>query len=85
MDNRAQSIGIARFIMSLIVGAPIVWIVWRITDPILAGAQETTDVNSANQATTWFQQGTEYLPIAFMLIAFFGIIVYAVYSRQVFS
>lgn len=82
MDNRAQSIGLARFILSLIVGAPVVWIVWKITDPILTGARTATNNTKANQATTWLEQGVNYMPIWFLLVAFFGIIVLAIYQRE---
>jgi len=83
MDNRAQSIGISRFILSLVVGAFVTWIVWLVTDPILSYAGNTTSNSQANQATTWFQDLTGYLPIAFLLIGFFGVIVLAIFQREV--
>lgn len=84
MDNRAQiSLGISRVFLALIVGAVMVWIVQLSTEKILSGATTATSHTGANQATTWFQQGIEYLPLAFLLISFFGIIVLAVFRRGV--
>jgi len=82
MDTRAQSVGLARFILSLIVGAPVIWIVWQITDPILTGASNATNSTQANEATTWLNQGIDWLPILFLLIAFFGVIVLSIYQRE---
>lgn len=82
MDNRAQSVGLARFILSIIVGAPVVWIVWKVTDPILTGARGATNSSQANEATTWIGQGIDWLPILFLLIAFFGVIVLSIYQRE---
>lgn len=83
MDNRALSIGIGRFILSLIAGVPVIWIVWKVTDPILEGSKQATNNATANQATDWFSQGINWMPIGFLLVAFFGIIVLAVYRREV--
>jgi len=83
MDNRAQSVGLARFILSLIAAAPIVWIVWESTSRILPGAKNAKNSTKANQATVWIQQGIDWLPLAFLLIAFFGIIVLAIFQREV--
>jgi hypothetical protein len=83
MDNRAQSVGIARFILSLIAAAPIVWIVWQTTSRILPGAKNATSHSQANQATVWIQDGIDWLPVAFLLVAFFGIVILAIYQREV--
>jgi hypothetical protein len=82
MDNRAQSVGLSRFILSLIGGAPVVWIVWEVTSRILPGAKDATSNAKANQATTWIQQAIDYMPIWFLLVAFFGIIVLAIFQRE---
>ncbi|MDS0284760.1 hypothetical protein [Haloarcula onubensis] len=83
MDTRAQSIGLARFILSLIAAAPIVWIVWETTGRILPGAKNATNNSSANQATVWIQDGIDWLPLAFLLISFIGIVVLAIFQREV--
>lgn len=82
-DTRAQSIGIARYFLTLLVGAPVVWIVWEVTGRILPGAKTATSDAQANQATTWIQQGIDYLPIWILLLSFFGLLVLAIYQREV--
>jgi len=83
MDTRAQSIGISRYILALVVGAVLIWIVQLVTDPILSGAENSTNNAQANQATTWFTQLVDFLPVAFVLISTTGIIIYAVFIREV--
>lgn len=82
-DTRAQSVGLARFILSLIAGAPVVWIVWEVTSKILPGAKDATNNTKANEATTWIQQAIDYMPLWFLLVAFFGVIILAIYQREV--
>lgn len=81
MDNRAQSIGIIHFFVSLGVGAIVLWIVQKIGSPILSGAETATTNGTANQATNWLQTGVDYLPMIFLFIAFFGITALAVFQR----
>jgi len=83
MNERAQSIGISRYILALVVGAVLIWIVKLVTDPILSGARASTNNTKANQATTWFGQLVDFLPVAFVLISTTGIIIYAVFIREV--
>ena len=83
MDNRAQAIGIFRMFLGLIVGAVVTWLVSLVADPILTKAGESgTDATSA-QGTAWLQTGMDYLPILFLMIAFFGLIAYSVFRREV--
>jgi len=81
-DTRAQSMGLARFILSLIAGVPVLWIVFEISTPILSGARETTNSTQANQATTWMEQGVNFMPVWFLLVAFFGILTLAIFQRE---
>jgi Na+-driven multidrug efflux pump len=83
-DERAQSIGIIRYVLALIVGAIVVFIVWTVTDPILMRAGNATTNTTANTGTQWFQTASGYLPVIFLGLSFFGIIVIAVYQREVF-
>jgi hypothetical protein len=83
MDSRAQSIGISRFFLALVVGAIMYWIVSLIADPVLSGATNTTTNATANQGTSWLQSGVDFLPVAFLGIGFFGLIAFAVYRREV--
>lgn len=83
--DRASSIGIIRFFLSLIVGAVVTWIVWEVANPILDGARESTTSPEAAQGTEWFQLLVDNLPITFLMIAFFGLIALATFQRQVLS
>jgi len=83
MDTRAQSIGISRYLLALVVGAFVVWIVQDITKPILNGAANATSNPEANQATGWLSDGVTYLPLWFLLVSFFGLLVGAIYAREV--
>jgi hypothetical protein len=81
-DTRAQPIGLARFLLGLIVGVPVIWIVYEITTPILSGARTATNSTQANQATTWLEQGINWLPIYVLLLSFFGLLVLAIFQRE---
>jgi hypothetical protein len=83
MRDRAQSVGLARYILAFIAGVPILWIVWKITGPILEGSREATNSTQANQATTWFQQGVDFLPVWYLIVGLFGLLVLAVFQREV--
>jgi hypothetical protein len=84
MDNRAAiSIGLSRLILGLVVGAFVSWIVSLAATPILDRASNATTNGSANQATTWLQDGVGYLPVAFILISAMGIVVLAIFRREV--
>jgi len=83
MDTRAQSIGIARFILSLIVGAVMYWIVDLVTSPLTTRASNTTSNATANQATNWFTTGISYLPLFFAVVSMMGLIVYSIFVREV--
>lgn len=82
MDTRGQSIGIARYFLALIVGAIMIWIVNEVTSPILSGAENSTTNATANQATMWMQDIIGYLPIAFLILGFFSLVVYSVFVRE---
>jgi hypothetical protein len=81
-DTRAQSVGIMRFFLSLIVGGILTWILWEVTDPILSGASSATTNAKANQATTWFTDAIDWFPVFFLLIAVFGLVAVAVFQRR---
>lgn len=84
MDNRAAiSIGISRLILGLVVGAFVSWIVSLAAMPILDRASTATNNSSANQATTWLQDGVQWLPVGFLLISAMGIVVLAIFRREV--
>lgn len=82
MDNRAQSIGIARFFLSLVAGAFVVWIVFEVTSPLLDRARETGSDERTVEATGWLTTGIDYLPLLFLLVAFFGLIALSIFQRE---
>lgn len=75
--------GNARLFFSLFVGAIVIWLVSEITSPLFDHAKEDGSGRVATQGTTWLQQFGDFLPIMFLLIAFFGIIAYSVFKREV--
>lgn len=81
-DERGLALGIAALVLSLIVGAIIIWIVDMTTAPLLNHAANATTDTTANTATEWFRSYVGLLPGIFMVLALFGTIVYAVYTRE---
>lgn len=83
LNNRGISIGISQFILTLAVGAVVIYLVTESGKDILPGAKQSTMNATANQGTTWIQQVPGLLPITIALLAFFGLIVLAVYQREI--
>lgn len=79
---RAQSIGTVRYFLALVVGAFGFWLVSLIADPMLSGARDTTNSTTAHQGSNWLEAGVNFLPIAFLLIGFFGIVALAIFQRE---
>lgn len=82
MDNRAQSIGIAQFFLSLCVGAFVFWIVASITAPMFDYSYASTADPDALEATGWLETGVDYLPVIYLGIAFFGLIALSIFQRE---
>jgi len=82
MNDRAQSIGIARYFLAFIVGAIVYWIADLVSSPILDGAYNATQNETARQATQWFEQSVSYMPLAMALISFLGMIALSVFYRE---
>lgn len=82
-DDRADAIGNLRLFASLFVGAVVIFIVSEVTAPLFAEAKEDGSGQVATQGTTWLQEFGSFLPIMFLLIAFFGVIAYGVFKREV--
>jgi hypothetical protein len=59
-----------------------VWIVWEVTSKILPGAKDATNNAQANEATTWIQQAIDYMPLWFLIVSFMGVIILAIYQRE---
>jgi len=83
MDDRAQAIGILRMFLALIVGAFVTMVVREVANPILDKAGTHGTDATSSQGTAWIQEGVNFLPILFLFIAFFGMIAYSVYRREV--
>ena len=83
MDERAQPITISRLFLGLLVGAIVFWGIELVTDPLLSRASNTTSNATANQGTTWLTTATDWFPVAVLIISFFGVIVGAIYAREV--
>lgn len=83
MDDRAQSIGIARFFLALVVGAFVFWIVSTVASPLLTEARATSaDGSEGAQATEWIATAIDYFPMAVLFIAFFGLIALSIFQRE---
>lgn len=80
-DTRAQSVGIARFLLSLVVAGILAFIASRVATPILDNTPSGNP--TAAQATGWLQTGVDSLFIAFIVIAVFGLIALSVFQREV--
>jgi len=83
LDNRAQSVGIGKFLLSLVVALILAWIVQTITDPILAEAESEATAPAAVESSAWFASATDSLFLFFLVIAVFGVVALAVYQREV--
>lgn len=81
-NNRGISIGISQFLLTLAVGAIMLYLISQVSENVLPGAREATNNETANQGTAWIQQGVDLLPIVILLIAFLSLIVLAVYQRE---
>jgi len=82
MNTRAQSVGIGQFVLTLVVGGVVIYLVTVMGEAILPGAQTATGNETANQATTWLQTVPDLLPIIILMIGFLGLIVLAIFRRE---
>jgi len=82
MDDRAQAVGIARYVLALMVGAAMMWILREISRPLLDQSMNATSNTTANTGTQWLETGISNLPIFFLGVSFFGIVALAVYQRE---
>lgn len=81
-DTRGQPIGIARFFLSLAVGAIVCFaILTPVAMPLLDNSMAATDHAQTNQATMWFQEIINFTPVIFLFLASFGLVVYALFQR----
>lgn len=84
-DERAQSIGLSRFFLSVfVVGSLLFFIMSQLGVPLLQGAKNSTGNATANQATNWFLDFVGLIPVIMILVGFLGVILLAVWQREVF-
>lgn len=83
MNERGQSIGIARFFLALGVGGVLYYIAERVTTPVLDRAGNTTTNATANQATMWMRDAVDLMPVLILVLAFLGGILLALWQREV--
>lgn len=82
-DTRAQSIGISRYFLTMIVGAVLFWIASQATEKPLNEAMNATDNATANTGTQYFMTAIDMIPILIALLALFSIIALAIFQREV--
>lgn len=82
-DTRAQSIGIVRFFATLIIGAPLAYFAYRITEPILSRAETQAAGTQAAQTSQWLSTFGTYIVFIFLVVSFFGLVVLSLYQRRV--
>lgn len=83
MDDRAQSIGIARFFMTIGVGAVCLFLLTTVGDPMLNSSQNATNNATANMGTTYLSQAMDLAPFLIVLAALIGVVMLAVYQREI--
>jgi hypothetical protein len=84
MNERAQSIGLARVFLYFGVGALVIGLLYNeFGAKILQNSQEAATNGTASQAVTWSQQAMNLWPIFVLLTGFLAVVVLAIYQREV--
>jgi len=84
MNERAQSIGLARVFLYFGVGALVIGLLYNeFGAEILANSQEAATNGTASQAVTWSQQAMGLWPIFVLLTGFLAVVVLAIYQREI--
>ena len=81
-DTRAQ-VGIVRFFLALLIGAPLAYLVGQVVTPLLDHAADATAGTNAAPATQWFGTINDWLIVVFLMVAFFGLFSLAIYQRGI--
>lgn len=82
-NNRGQATAVFKFFVALVGGAILVLIINEVTSPLFEFINDNNGDPTAATGTTYLEQGINFLPIAFLMISVFGLVAYAVYSREV--
>lgn len=82
-DTRGQigSSAIANFLLALVVGAALTWIVSTIATPLLGIQPASGPV--ASQSTDWLQIAITNQPLMFLFFSFFSLLAQGVVEREV--
>jgi hypothetical protein len=84
MNERAQSIGLARVFLYFGVGALVIGLLYNeFGAKILQNSQEAATNGTASQAVTWSQQAMNLWPIFVLLTGFLAVVVLAIYQREI--
>jgi len=81
-DTRGQAIGIMRFFAALVVGAPLAYLAYRVTDPILERAETQAAGTDAAATSGWLAAFGEYMVVVFLFVSFFGLVALSLYQRE---
>lgn len=82
-DTRGQAVGYSNFFLALLVGAVMYWVVDAVTSPLLATARDHGTGPVAEQSTGWITEFTNMLPVMWLFIAFFSLVVLSVFLRKI--
>lgn len=82
-SERAQAVGIANFLLALVIGAVVSWITTSITDPLISGVKETGTDPVATQSTNWIVIYLNNQPVVFLITAFFSLVALSIFQREV--
>jgi len=82
-DSRALTVAFVKLIMSLGLGAAVLWVIFEAQANILPDARSAAPGGLGGiQMADWLVTGKELLPFVFLFVAFFGFIVRAVFERR---
>jgi len=81
-DTRGQAIGILRFFAALIVGAPLAYFAYRVTEPILDKSETAAQGTDAAATAGWLSAFGEYMVVVFLFVSFFGLVALSLYQRE---
>lgn len=83
-DDRAQAIGFSRFIMAVFVVGSILWFILdQVARPLATGAENSTTNATLNQGSAWLVDFIDLLPAIILVTGALGVIVLAIYQREV--
>lgn len=83
-DDRAQAIGFSRFLMATFVIGSLMWFLMdQVGRPLAQGAKNSTGNATMNQGSNWLLDFVDLLPAVILVTGVLGVIVLAIYQREV--